>query len=92
MKNGALLNFFKSGFKNLTVLGKGGSTNTAYTDTFDLLRKGSQKLFWNAVNATDFENEAKRALLKSLSENSTGNVNSLTSRRNTQRKSKWSYL
>jgi len=32
---------------------------------------------WNAVSATDFENEARGALIKSLSENSTGNVNSL---------------
>ncbi|WP_155591268.1 PD-(D/E)XK nuclease family protein [Lysinibacillus cavernae] len=51
--------------------------NTAYVDTFYLWRKGSQELFWNAVNATDFENEAKGALIKSLSKNSTGNVNSL---------------
>ena len=51
--------------------------NTAYVDTFYLWRKGSQELFWNAVNATDFENEAKGALIKTLSENSTGNVNSL---------------
>lgn len=36
-------------------------------------------LFWNAVTATDFENEAKNSLLKALSEYSTGNVNSLVS-------------
>lgn len=50
--------------------------NTAYTDTFYLWRKGSKDLFWNAVTATDFENVAKNELLKVLSENSTGNVNS----------------
>lgn len=32
------------------------------------------------MNATDFETEAKNALIKALSENSTGNVNSLVSR------------
>ena len=53
--------------------------NTAYVDTFYLWRKGSKDLFWNAVNATDFETEAKNALIKALSENSTGNVNSLVS-------------
>ncbi|MEX3624880.1 hypothetical protein [Viridibacillus arvi] len=51
--------------------------NTAYVVTFYLWRKGSQDLFWNAVNATDFEKEAKSALKKTLSENSTGNVTSL---------------
>ncbi|WP_339280364.1 hypothetical protein [Lysinibacillus sp. FSL P2-0066] len=53
------------------------TVNTAYTDTFYLWRKGSKDLFWNAVTATDFENEAKNALIKALSENSTGNVKSL---------------
>lgn len=51
--------------------------STAYVDTFYLWRKGSKDLFWNAVNASDFETEAKNALIKALSENSTGNVNSL---------------
>lgn len=51
--------------------------NTAYTDTFYLWRKGSRELFWNAVTATDFKNVSKDALIKALSENSTGNVNSL---------------
>ncbi len=51
--------------------------NTAYTDTFYLWRKGNKDLFWNAVTTTDFENAAKEALLKALSENSTGNVKSL---------------
>lgn len=51
--------------------------NTAYADTFYLWRRGSKEMFWNAVNATDFENEAKDALIKILSENSTGNANSL---------------
>lgn len=51
--------------------------NTAYADTFYLWRKESKELFWNAVTATDFENEARNALIKALSENSTGNVKSL---------------
>lgn len=51
--------------------------STAYADTFYLWRKGSKDLFWNAVNATDFEDEARNALIKALSENSTGNVKSL---------------
>lgn len=53
--------------------------NTAYVDTFYLWRKGSKDLFWNSVNTTDFETEAKNALIKALSKNSTGNVNSLVS-------------
>ncbi len=53
--------------------------NTAYVDTFYLWRKGSKDLFWNAVTATDFENEAKNELIKALSKNSAGNVNSLVS-------------
>lgn len=55
------------------------TVNTAYADTFYLWRKGSKDLFWNAVTATDFETEAKNALIKALSEYSTGNVNSLVS-------------
>ena len=53
------------------------TNNTAYTDTFYLWRKGSEDLFWNAVTAPDFENSAKNALIKALTENSTGNVKSL---------------
>ena len=55
------------------------TVNTAYVDTFYLWRKGSKDLFWNAVTSTDFEIVAKKALIKVLSENSTGNVNSLVS-------------
>ena len=51
--------------------------NTSYVDTFYLWRKGSKDLFWNTVNSAAFENDAKEALIKALSENSTGNVNSL---------------
>ena len=51
--------------------------NTIYTDTFYLWRKGSRELFWDAVNAKDFENEAKTVLTTTLSEYSTGNVNLL---------------
>lgn len=53
--------------------------NTAYVDTFYLWRKGSKELFWSAVTAIDFENEARNALIKALSENSTGNAKSLVS-------------
>lgn len=53
------------------------TVNTAYTDTFYLWRKGSKDLFWNAVTDTDFENVAKNELIKTLSENSTGNAKSL---------------
>lgn len=53
--------------------------NTAYVDTFYLWRKESKDLFWNAVTAADFENEARDALIKALTENSTGNVKSLVS-------------
>lgn len=52
------------------------TVNTAYSDTFYLWRKGSKKLFWDAVMALDFENEAKATLIKVLTENSTGDVNS----------------
>lgn len=51
--------------------------NTSYSDSFYLWNKGSKDLFWNVVSSTDFEIVAKAALLKALSENSTGNVNSL---------------
>lgn len=53
--------------------------DTAYSDTFYLWRKGSKDLFWNTVTDTDFETEAKSELIKALSKNSTGNVNSLVS-------------
>ncbi len=51
--------------------------NTSYVDTFYLWRKGNEDLFWNTVTSPAFENDAKEALIKALSENSTGNVNSL---------------
>lgn len=50
--------------------------DTAYTDTFYIWRKESKDLFWNRVTSTDFENVAKETLIKTLSENSTGNVKS----------------
>lgn len=53
--------------------------NTACSDTFYLWRNGSKDLFWNAVTATDFENEARDELIKALSEKSTGNVKSIVS-------------
>lgn len=52
------------------------TVNTAYSDTFYLWRKGSKDLFWDSVTALDFENEAKATLVKVLTENSTGDVNS----------------
>lgn len=53
--------------------------NTAYVDTFYLWKKESKDLFWNVVTSPDFESVAKEALFKALTENSTGNVNSLVS-------------
>ncbi len=53
------------------------TVNTAYVDTFYLWRKGSKDLFWDTVNAVDFEDSAKNELVKALTENSTGNVKSL---------------
>ncbi|WP_423363030.1 PD-(D/E)XK nuclease family protein [Mycoplasma sp. P36-A1] len=53
--------------------------NTAYVDTFYLWRKESKELFWDVLATTNFEKEARNALLKALSENSSGNVNSLVS-------------
>lgn len=52
--------------------------NTAFVDTFYLWRKGSKELFWNVATANNFESEARNTLIKVLSENSKGNVNSLT--------------
>lgn len=53
--------------------------NTSYSDSFYLWRKESKELFWDVLATTDFEKEARNALLKALSENSSGNVNSLVS-------------
>ncbi len=53
------------------------TVNTAYADTFYLWRKGNHDLFWDSVTSIDFENAAKTALIKALSENSTGNAKSL---------------
>ena len=53
--------------------------NTSYSDSFYLWNKRSRDLFWTVVTSTDFESMAKEALLKALSENSSGNVNSLVS-------------
>jgi len=55
------------------------TVNTSYSDSFYLWKKGSKELFWNVVTSTDFESVAKEALFKALTENSTGNVNSLVS-------------
>ena len=53
--------------------------NTANADAFYLWKKVSKDLFWNTVISGDFENEARAALTKALSENSKGNVKSLVS-------------
>ena len=53
--------------------------NTSHSDSFYLWNKGSRDLFWTVVTSTDFESMAKEALLKALSENSTGNAKSLVS-------------
>lgn len=53
--------------------------DTSFSDSFYLWKKGSKDLFWNVVTSNDFESVAKKALLKALSENSTGKVNSLVS-------------
>ena len=53
--------------------------NTANADAFYLWKKVSSDLFWKTVTSGDFENEARAALTKALSENSTGNVKSLVS-------------
>ena len=52
------------------------TVNTAYSDTFYLWRKQSKDIFWNVIISNDFENTAKEELIKALSKNSTGNVNS----------------
>lgn len=49
--------------------------NTAYSDTFYLWRKGSKDLFWDTVTSVDFEDVARAALIKVLTENSSGDVN-----------------
>jgi len=64
-------NYLHSGNLSKTTI------DTVYVDTFYLWRHGDRELFWNAVNASDFENQAKDVLKKTLSANSTGNVNSL---------------
>lgn len=53
--------------------------NTASVDTFYLWRKDSKTLFWDTVLSNDFESEARSRLLKTLSEQSSGNVNALVS-------------
>ena len=53
--------------------------DTSYSASFYLWKKESKDLFWNVVTSPDFESVAKEALFKALTENSTGNVNSLVS-------------
>lgn len=54
--------------------------NTVQTmsgDTFYLWNNVGRNEFWAAVTSNDFETDAKEALLKALTDNSTGNVSSL---------------
>ncbi|MDE6747563.1 MAG: PD-(D/E)XK nuclease family protein [Lachnospiraceae bacterium] len=54
--------------------------NTVQTmsgDTFYLWNNVGRDEFWEAVTSNDFETDAKEALLKALTDNSTGNVSSL---------------
>ena len=56
------------------------SRNTVQTmlgDTFYLWNNAGRDRFWAAVTSDDFEMEARDALLKALTDNSTGNVSSL---------------
>ena len=55
------------------------SVSTAFSDTFYLWRKGSYDQFWAVVEAPNFEEAAKVALIKVLSINSTGDVSKLVS-------------
>ena len=56
---------------------KKSTVNTSCHNSFYLWEKGSKELFWAVVTSSDFESIAKKELLKLLSENSTGNINSL---------------
>ena len=53
------------------------TVGTATGDAFYLWNHGGKDIFWNAVTSEHFEEDAKIALQKALSENSSGNVNSL---------------
>lgn len=56
------------------------SRNTVQTfsgDTFYLWNNVGHDEFWDAVTSDDFETDARDALLKALTDNSTGNVSSL---------------
>ncbi len=50
---------------------------TITADTFYLWNNASHDTFWDVVTSEKFEEEGRRALLKALSENSSGNVDSL---------------
>ena len=53
------------------------TVQTMYGDTFYLWKNVGEEEFWEAVGADDFETDARAALLKALTDNSTGNVASL---------------
>ena len=60
--------------------GQGLADNTVNTvggDTFYLWNNVGHDEFWRVVTSNDFETEGRNALLKALTENSTGNVTSL---------------
>ncbi len=72
-----LLSLYRKFLHNQSI--SKATINTAYVATFYLWRKESKELFWDVLATTDFEKEARNALFKALTENSTGNVNSLVS-------------
>ena len=63
---------------HLQSLGLGRNTvGTFAGDTFYLWNNASKEVFWDTVTAADFEDTARTALRKALSQNSTGNVDKL---------------
>lgn len=59
----------------LSGLGLSTATiNTASVDAFYLLRKYGPDTFWNMIEADDFEKDAREALTKALTENTSGNA------------------
>lgn len=55
------------------------SVKTAYSDTFYLWRNASKDSFWTIIEATDFEEAAREALVAVLVKKSSGNAASLVS-------------
>lgn len=74
------VNDLRDAFRNfLKAQGYGQNTiNTMGTDSFYLLRKESADVFWNVMASDDFEEIAKKAMIKSLSLHSKGDAKSLS--------------